>query len=488
MILFTAISGFVNGIFVIIFGLLTWFHNPKAKVNRLMGLLCLSVAFWAISWGFAAITKEKSLALFLNRMLDFGAVFIPILFLHWILVLLEVERNNKNRIVLILGYLLSVFFAISIFTPYFVSVKPKPYFFYYAEPEILHPFYLILCYFGLTAYALYSLLKSYKLVNGYKRAQIKYVFLGSLLGFGGGATNYFLFYNIPIPPFGNPLVAVGFTFFTYAIIRYRLMDIQIVIGKGIAYLFSFITITGTALLLVYFNSQLAVPLSVPVLAPFIALLSVALFQVHKFYESITAKYLYHKFYRAKILVSDLEERLTQVLDLETLSSLIANTLMNSFELDKIAILTKIIYEGEYKRYFIQKSLNFNKKELDSLVKNKDFINYLEENKKLLTKREFKYLKDSDIEVLIPLIFKKQVIGIIVLGTKKSKEAFSVQDLELLTTLSYQASVALKNASLFAEINKRKQELEKFYNLTVGRELKILELKKRIRELEEKIKG
>jgi len=40
---------------------------------------------------------------------------------------------------------------------------------------------------------------------------------------------------------------------------------------------------------------------------------------------------------------------------------------------------------------------------------------------------------------------------------------------------------------YEDIKKRKEDLEKFYKLTVGRELRMIELKKEIKELEEKIK-
>ena len=91
----------------------------------------------------------------------------------------------------------------------------------------------------------------------------------------------------------------------------------------------------------------------------------------------------------------------------------------------------------------------------------------------------------DAGLLLPFIFERNLIGIIILGDKISKEAFSSQDVELLTTLARSASIALKNASLYSEVKNRKEELEKFYRLVVGRELKMMELKKKIMKLEEK---
>ncbi|GAI46767.1 unnamed protein product, partial [marine sediment metagenome] len=127
-------------------------------------LMCLSVAVWAISWGIQAPIQEKVVALFLARMLNFGALFIPILYLHWVLTLLKIEK--KNKIVLTLGYLLTLFFIPFAFTSYFIlTAKIKPYSVYYSEPGILHPFYLLLCYVGLVGYGLYRLLKSYKLAT-----------------------------------------------------------------------------------------------------------------------------------------------------------------------------------------------------------------------------------------------------------------------------------------------------------------------------------
>ena len=74
------------------------------------------------------------------------------------------------------------------------------------------------------------------------------------------------------------------------------------------------------------------------------------------------------------------------------------------------------------------------------------------------------------------------MGVIILGNKLSQEAYTVQDLDLLTTLTSQTAVAFNNALSYSEIEKRKADLEKFYKLTVGRELKMIELKKEIERL------
>jgi len=42
--------------------------------------------------------------------------------------------------------------------------------------------------------------------------------------------------------------------------------------------------------------------------------------------------------------------------------------------------------------------------------------------------------------------------------------------------------------LYEEIKKDKEALERFYKLTVGRELKMAELRQKVKELEERLKG
>jgi len=79
------------------------------------------------------------------------------------------------------------------------------------------------------------------------------------------------------------------------------------------------------------------------------------------------------------------------------------------------------------------------------------------------------------------------VGILFLGEKLSGNPYSREDIKLLDSISYQMAISLQNSLLYEEIKKDKEVLERFYKLTVGREVKMAELKEKIRGLEEKLK-
>ncbi|MFA5742670.1 MAG: histidine kinase N-terminal 7TM domain-containing protein [Candidatus Paceibacterota bacterium] len=224
-------SNILNAVTSAVCAFFIFFNNPKAKVNRLAALTAISTSIWATSWAIQTFIEQKELALFWARMLNFAVIAIPILYLHWVLALLGIEKQLKNKIVLSLGWLFTAFFAVFAFTPFFVlTVKLKPYFLYYSEPGTLHPFYMVL-YGALLSYLIYSLFQSYKTADNSRKVQIKYILLTAVLGFAGASTNYLTFYNIPIPPFGSPLTGIAFISLTYSIIRYRIFEVKTILTE-----------------------------------------------------------------------------------------------------------------------------------------------------------------------------------------------------------------------------------------------------------------
>jgi len=221
----------INGITATVLGIFVFFKDRKSLINKTFFLMSLGVAIWSFSYCKWLLVEEREIALFWSRMLNFGATLIPIFYLHWIFSLLDLVK--KKRKLLFLGYLMTFVFLCFSFTPYYIkSVKPTLSFPYWPQAGPLYICFLFLGYFGLVGYGLYQLFKTRKTSFGDKRAQIDYVILGSIMGFGGGSTNFPLMFGISLlPPVGQPLIALYVIILTFAITRYHLFGIIVILTE-----------------------------------------------------------------------------------------------------------------------------------------------------------------------------------------------------------------------------------------------------------------
>jgi signal transduction histidine kinase len=230
-----AISGLINALVAAALALFVFSYNTKAKANKLYSLLGLAVAVWSVGYWQWQSSNDASLALFWTRILSIGSTLIPVFYFHWIAVMLD--REKKEKYIIYFTYVIASIILLFSFTPLLVKdVRPKMFFSYWPDPGILYHLYLGYVYCVLVLYSIFLLIRSYKKISGEKRAQIVYVLIGSIVGFGGGIFNFFLWYDIPIPPYGNFLVALYPFFLGYAVIKYRLFDVRIVATEILIFL------------------------------------------------------------------------------------------------------------------------------------------------------------------------------------------------------------------------------------------------------------
>lgn len=239
-----AIGILIAGILNTFFGIAVFLKNRKAVSNIVYGLLSLAIVIWCYSWfAMLLVDNNDGFALFFARLLNFGAVFIPVFYFHWILSLINLDKNRKKN--LLFAYILTFIFAILSWTPYYIKGVHSILFFpYWPSAGFFYILYLVFGYIIFSGYGVYLLLKHFPKFDYFKKNQIKYVILGSLMGFGGGAVNFFLMYKInPFGSFGNVGIFVSLGLFipftiplTYATIKYRLMDIKIVFTEIMAVL------------------------------------------------------------------------------------------------------------------------------------------------------------------------------------------------------------------------------------------------------------
>ncbi len=199
------------------FGLFIYAKDTKSKLGRAWLLSSLTIAFWALSLYGVTSSQDVKTAMYWQYLLDFVAILIPVFYFIFISIFLDLNNKKLRYTFGVLGFLLA-FFSITTLFKTGVSIK---FGFYWVDPG---KFYLIspIFFLGLTLYAIFLLFKTYAKFKEKKiyKDRIKYQIFASIVGFGGGATNFFpQFFNAF--PFGNYFVILYVFFMSYSVLRYQ---------------------------------------------------------------------------------------------------------------------------------------------------------------------------------------------------------------------------------------------------------------------------
>ncbi|MFA6918971.1 MAG: histidine kinase N-terminal 7TM domain-containing protein [Patescibacteria group bacterium] len=192
-------------------GFYSLYLNPKSKLVWLWFLTSLSVGLWGIGLFGLVIAPSYNQALFFDRFLHSFAVFIPVLYLHFILIFLHVNRKAITFFVMP-AYVLSIILSVLAWTSnlFVANAFSKVGFDYWVSGGPLYLLYII--YFVICITITFALLFYYFFrSDGIIKKQIAYIIIISLIGFISGGTSFLpILFNIY--PFGT------FITFTYPLL------------------------------------------------------------------------------------------------------------------------------------------------------------------------------------------------------------------------------------------------------------------------------
>lgn len=219
-----ALSGLINALVAVSFGVLVFLKNWRERQNQIFFLMTAALAVWGFSYWRWLLATEHDAALLWVRLLAVGSVFIPAFFLDWISNLLQQKR--KAKFFVSLAYIAAVAVAAFANTEYIITgLEQKLSFPFWPNPGLFYTVYIFFLYVGIVLYSFYMLYRQYVSEKQLqKRGQILYILWGSALGFGGGFTNFLLWYGIPIPPYGTFLVAAFPFLLGFSVVRYGLFN------------------------------------------------------------------------------------------------------------------------------------------------------------------------------------------------------------------------------------------------------------------------
>lgn len=228
---FFAFSALFNFFISLILGFLILIKDRKRKESRLFVYWAFSFVVWSFGYYFWQISTEEQSALFWCRFLTIGSVFIPIFYFHFVACLLKI--TGKNKIIILSSYVLaSIFSFAAAFTPYMVkAVEPRLFFDLWPVPGFLYKFYLI-WFFGIFGYAWMLLWINFKkIIEEKEKTALKILLFGVVFGVIGGSTNFPLWYEIPLPPWGNIAVSIFLIITAAALVKYRLLNIKTILTE-----------------------------------------------------------------------------------------------------------------------------------------------------------------------------------------------------------------------------------------------------------------
>jgi len=456
-----ALSALINGITSTFLGVLVYFKKRQVAVSRRFCVFLLAVAFWSYSYFIWQFSSSEATALFWCRMLMRGSIFIPITFAHFVVVWLNLYKENKK--IIIWGYICFLVFFIFDFTPLFVKeVFPVLSFKYWPRAGVLYlPF--LFFWFGYVVYSWYLLVMSYRKSAGIRCNQVQYILIGTMIGFLGGATNYPLWYDIPVPPFGNISVVLAVAIMAYVIIKYRLMDIEIVVNKTVLFGLLIGSIFSLHLgIIALFKDTIgyigATGLSLGLII-FLLFFTPFNRKLGGFVDALVyrGKYDYQKVLREST------KALVTMLDLRQLLCYVVTTISDTVGVEKISLFLK---EESKKRYEIKASCGLDEEVARNYIlkPGEGIIPWLKQSKTVFIKEEMERALPGKAfeniygglgkiggEFILPLFYKENLVGVLTLSPKQSGGIYNQTDIDILESLGREAAVAIENARLHTEV-------------------------------------
>ena len=468
------LSAFAN----LFLGLLIYSKGSDKLINRVYALLAISIFIWSMGMVGYRATGNPAHALLWCRFLYAAAISMGGSFLLFTYVFPENKLPQRTLLFLILFFHFTGFFIMIFSNRMIVDIViegTKEHAITFAPLYYLLYIPLVLIAF---AWGYINLLIKRARNKGIIRYQLTLVFLGAFL-----SSSFGMFTNLALPTFhifsynwlAQILAIIMAGCIAYAIVRYRFMDIRLIASRLYVY-----TIVG---LFTYAFYYLFAIISERYLGGVFDARSVTLGALFAFVYAIifipllnkiqsSSDILFYRGYNPQRIFKDLGLRLSSVIDLkQVLNILDAEFKQVLGSEDMNVILFKTQRRKRSSHHYLLTTCNpvFGKLEKSKIIKKQIACDILVKGKKIMVteelrqskhKKEARLLEKHNIAIVSPLIIRSKPIGVILLGEKISKSAYTKEDIDFLEVISSQAAIAIENARLHKEVGDYSRNLQR----------------------------
>jgi PAS domain S-box-containing protein len=448
----------------LVIGLFVLFRRWTAPKSTHFYIFCL-VSFVLYSFKYTGKLNQFDLSIYWGNVVAW--LLQPALFLHFALTFPEVKSWMRGRKWLVgLAYLPGAALLGLQISAFKLSAATE---LLRSDLDRIDMFYLAAYFVAATV----ILWHSYKQAETpLLRQQMKWVTRGTTIAIAP----FVLFYVIPylIVPMATPTLAMKISVlsliflpltFGYAIVRYRLMDVDIIFKRGMAYTIATASIVG-----LYFLAVIAASLLIHSRIPgtgtgglIIAIVITALLfdPMKNLVQEQIDKLFYRRRYDYRRTLIEFGRDLNSETDLDKMLSAVVDRLSATLMVDKLAIF--IASNDTPQEFTLAKSFGISSAQdlhLDFLMRERAELSaghlFFENTRQAVRETPAAQctIAQLDLNYYIPCTVQNRMIAVLGLGKTMEGDFLSSEDVQLLETLAGYIGIAIQNARLYASLEQK----------------------------------
>ena len=479
---------------IVVFNLTFWFFTLFRKSLSPLAKSYFGWSFFITTWAFGyGITLggifDYDTTLIWNKYCQAMAMLIgPFFFRFGCVAINRFDKINKRffKFYLVFG----IINAIALFlTPYYVkglwSFAEYPYQPLGGRLYIIFTLFFMLC----TVHSYLVVARHFRSSSGIQRKQVTLFLWATGIAYFGGVTLFLQGYHIPLPTTGVYLILGYVIIIAYAVFRYKFMDIEVIIRKTLVFT-GIVGAAACAIALPLGLIQLIVGRAIgisPIWLMVSGVITTALIYrpLERHLVNLTDRFLFQKKYDYRKLLKDAAAGISQIKSLNQLLSLIVHFVTIRVRVKNAAA---ILYDDKDRSFkfahprgypsggWLKTGHIFSEHDplIDYLKQERQSLDieqvkeYVEtggpkKNKGRITRRyDYELIKvrmdELSAHCCIPSFLGDRLLGVFLLGEKKSGDPYSDEDLAVLFTIAQESAIAIENARLYDRAIEKAKEL------------------------------
>ena len=456
--------------FLVLLGLalISLLRGAKKQTNLLFAAVCFLVSLLNANVAVIAFLPDEVLAGNIDRFVHTLFVFSVPIYIRFIHSFLGIRTR---RLIEYLAWLFSLVLVPIVPTDLYLNG-----FHHYAFGRIGRAGILFHVFSAAVTFTvLYGLILLYRVMrqttDNLQKNRIKYIFGG--MGFAGLllALTILPISGVPIYPPGN-FSFIPAVFLAFGVLKYDLLDIGVLIRRGTVYFLLTCILTLLYVLVIFLFHGLFLTSTGGdslVLSLILSLIIVLLFNpLNERVHGLIDRLLFRGRYDYRRLLREISGRMASLLSLPQIRTLLIVSISEALQVEGVSL---VIQQGRRYRIYQRGEDELGVEGPEQI----DLLMGLLKGSRTPLRREVleRIVKDDPhnkiyvglmnsmaAALAIPLPSPEGLVGMIVLGQKKSGELFVDEDLELLTTIANQAATAIENARSYEALELLNRDLEK----------------------------